>query len=233
MNEKFAQKFGDNIKLLNGFTDFNEGQIINGNRKMMFRKSYIYKDSETVFFEKRNSKIEILEVHDNSDKHKDTVLVIYLDPIGRLCFIIIKRHHPTLTMEEVIEKAESYPPQRLTFLCLFKSLYVFGVVRFRYDNFKSMQIAFGYDKSLTYNFKHIFPHKIRKRFGESTNKLSLLLHSGFVKVKKDDLLNKYIISSEINLPAYIKTITVDNLDFYYPLKFRSSDSYNKKQIKSV
>lgn len=172
--------------------------------------------------------IEILEIHDNSAQSKNTLLVIYLDPKNRLSFIVIKDHHPKLSKEQVIEKAESTPPQKLFIASIFSSFYIFGVIRFKYANMKEVNIALGYDKSLSYKFNYIFPRFIRKRLSEATNKLSLIIHLGYVRIKKRDLLDKYIETSEVNLPIYIKSTNKDNLHYYYPLKFNYRHKYNKE-----
>lgn len=225
----YAKRVGKNIVLNNGFTDFNEGTVTNGKRKLLFKKFYIYKDSKIYKLDKKtNENIEILETYDNSIRSEGTIVVIYLDPRNRLSYIIIKEYHPKLSKEEVIEKAESNPPQKLNIKSLLNNFYIYGVIRFRYANMKRVHVALGYDKSLSYEYKYIFPDNIRKRYSEVTNKLALLIHFGYVKIPKSELLEKYIESSEINLPAYIKSTNKDNLNYYYPLKFKFRDKFNKK-----
>lgn len=226
---QYAKKNGMNILLNEAYSDFNEGRVLNGKRKLLFKKFYIYKNGKICKVKKQNNEdIEILETYDNSAKVENTLVVIYIDPKNRLSFIIIKNDHPKLKREEVIEKAESNPPQKLKVRSIFKRFYIFGVIRFRYANMKKVNIAFGYDKSLNYEFKYLFSQKIRKRLSEVTNKLGLLAHFGYVKINHKDLLNKYVESSEINLPAYIKSTNKDNLNYYYPLKFDYRDKYNKE-----
>src|SRR5699024_11925760 len=50
----------------------------------------------------------------------------------------------------------------------------------------------------------------------------------YTKINKKELLNKYIETREINLPAYIKSVTPENLNYYYPLKFDYRNEYSKK-----
>lgn len=218
-----------NIRLKEGFTDFNNEKIINRKRRLLFKKYYVYKDDAVFEMEKKTNKdIEILEIHDNSVRKKNTLLVVYLDPKNRVSFIVIKKQHPKLSKEQIIEKAESTPPQKLFIGAILSNFYIFGVIRFKYTNMKEVSVAFGYDKSLSYPFKYIFPQFIRKKFSESTNKLSLVTHLGYVKIKKSDLLDKYVETSEVNLPTYIESTNKDHLNYYYPLKFDYRHKYDKE-----
>ena len=49
---------------------------------------------------------------------------------------------------------------------------------------QKVELAIGYDKSLSNNFTYFFPHKIRDFLAEKTNKLALLAHSGYFSVDK-------------------------------------------------
>lgn len=223
----FIHQKGDNLVLKDGYFDANDLKITNGKRRLLYKKFYIYDDNSIVNLNKNTEEnIEILEVYDNSKRAKDTILAIYIDPRNRLSFIITKRHFK-LRLEQVIEKAESNPAHRLRTFATFNHYYITGIIRFRYANMENVSLALGYDKSLSYQHKYIFSEKIRKRFSESTNKLLLLSQWGYTKVLKKDMLEKYIETSEINLPAYIKSTTKDKLNYYYPLRFDYRDKYNK------
>lgn len=225
----YASNKSGNIVLNEGFTDFNNEKVINRKRRLLFKKFYVFKNEEIFKLEKKTDKeIEILEIHDNPMNSKNTILVIYVDPNNRLSFIIIKKHHPKLSKEQVIEKAESNPPQKLKTISLFNYFYIFGVIRFKYANMENVDIALGYDKSLSYSYIYIFPKKWRKKLAGATNKFSLLFHLGYVKIEKDRLLDKYTDSSEVNLPVYIKTTNHDQLHYYYPLKFDYRHKYSKE-----
>ena len=63
--------------------------------------------------------------------------------------------NPKLSREEIIEKAESNPPQKLYVKAFLANFYIFGVMRFRYANMKKVYVALGYDKSLSYEYKII------------------------------------------------------------------------------
>ncbi|WP_147640595.1 hypothetical protein [Mammaliicoccus lentus] len=126
---------------------------------MLFKKFYILKDEKVCTLENYElEEITIIEEFDNSEKVPGTKVVIYLDPRNRLSFIIIKEH-PILSDEKVIEKAESTPAQKLRIYSLKNSIYIVGVLRFRYANMKQINIALGYDKSLSYEHKYFFPKK--------------------------------------------------------------------------
>ena len=224
----YVNKNGNNYILKHPYSDANGKKVINNNRRMLFKKFYILKDEKVCILENYElEEITIIEEFDNSEKVPGTKVVIYLDPRNRLSFIIIKEH-PILSDEKVIEKAESTPAQKLRIYSLKNSIYIVGVLRFRYANMKQINIALGYDKSLSYKHKYFFPKKIRKMLSETTNKLTLLSQLGYTKISKKELLNKYIETSEINLPAYIKSVTPENLNYYYPLKFDYRNEYSKK-----
>ncbi|MCD8884409.1 CDP-glycerol glycerophosphotransferase family protein [Mammaliicoccus sciuri] len=224
----FIHQKGDNLVLKDGYFDANDLKIANGKRRLIYKKFYIYDDNGIVYLDKSTDEnIEIIEIFDNSKRAKDTILVVYLDPRNRLSFIITKRHFK-LRLEEVIEKAESNPAHKLKTFSFLKNYYITGIIRFRYANMDNVSIALGYDKSLSYEHKYIFSEKIRKKFSESTNKLLLLSQWGYTKIIKKDMLEKYIETSEINLPVYIKSTTKDHLNYYYPLRFNYRDNYNKK-----
>lgn len=224
----FIVKRGDNLVLVEGYFDANDIKVTNGKRRLLYKKFYIYKDKQNVYLHKmKEEDIEIQEIHNNDARKKGTILVIYTDPKGRLSFIIVKRHK-RLSLEKVIEKAESVPANRTFTFSTIKNYYIWGVFRNRYNNLKKIDIALGYDKSLKYEFKYIFSSKLRKKYSESTNKILLLLHIGFTKIKKEELLSKYIETSEINLPAFIKTETSEGLNYFYPLRFNYRHNYNKK-----
>lgn len=225
----YASNKNGNIVLNGEFTDFNNGKVINRKKRMLFKKFYIYKADQKVIKNKsNNNRIEILEIHENDHRIKESILVVYLDPFNTLSFIIIKKDHPLLTIEERIEKAESNPPQRLKTITFGDNFYILGVIRFKFANMRKTNIAIGYDKTLNLNFNYIFPQKIRDKFSTVTNKLGLITHFGYVKIKKNELLDKYIKSSEINLPLYIKSTNKDNTDYYYPLKFNYRNTYDQK-----
>ncbi|WP_426366274.1 CDP-glycerol glycerophosphotransferase family protein [Mammaliicoccus lentus] len=223
----YVNKNGNNYTLKHPYSDANGKKVINNNRRMLFKKFYILKDEKVCILENYElEEITIIEEFDNSEKVPGTKVVIYLDPRNRLSFIIIKEH-PILSDEKVIEKAESTPAQKLRIYSLKNTIYIVGVLRFRYANMKQINIALGYDKSLSYEHKYFFPKKIRKMLSETTNKLTLLSQLGYTKISKKELLNKYIETSEINLPAYIKSVTPENLNYYYPLKFDYRNEYSK------
>src|SRR5699024_8765511 len=141
---------------------------------MIYKKFYIYNFEGIVRMEKQTEEtIEILEIYNNSNRVDGTILVVYIDPRGRLSFIITKRN-ARISLEQVIEKAESNPAHKLYTFSTFSHYYIMGIIRFRYTNMERVSIALGYDKSLNYEYQYIFPKRIREKFSESTNKLLLL-----------------------------------------------------------
>lgn len=223
----YVKKKGDNLILNNGFHDANFVKKVNGKKRLPQKKFFIFKDEKIVRINNpSNDHIHILETHDNSNRRKNSLLVIYLDLYNRLSFIIIKPNH-NYSLIEIIDKAESTPAQRLISFNFLNAQYILGVIRFRYANMENVNIALGYDKSLNYKFSYIFNEKLRIKNAEKTNNLSLLTHIGFTRIPKKDLLNKYIKSSEINLPVYIKSKNKNNLEYFYPLKFNYRHKYNK------
>ncbi len=224
----FINKRNDNLVFTDGYFDANDLKIANGKRRMIYKKFYIYNFDGIVRMEKQTEEtIEILEIYNNSNRVDGTILVVYIDPRGRLSFIITKRN-ARISLEQVIEKAESNPAHKLYTFSTFRHYYIMGIIRFRYTNMERVSIALGYDKSLNYEYQYIFPERIREKFSESTNKLLLLTQVGFAKLRKQDMLKKYIETSEINLPVYIKSLTNQKLNYYYPLRFDYRHSYNKK-----
>ncbi|MEJ7488507.1 CDP-glycerol glycerophosphotransferase family protein [Staphylococcus pettenkoferi] len=221
----YLERFKDNIKLKDGMHDFNFISVINKKKRLPFRKFYIYHNTEIDHYTNEDRKIKILEVTENP-KLEGTQIAVYIDPNGNLSFMIFKPHS-RLSNEEVLEKAESTPPHRVKTFKFGNSLYVFGVLRFRYANMQTVNLAVGYDKSLTYQFKYLFSKKIRKFFREFTNKFFLPFHIGYAKIPLQDLFTKYNNSSEINNPLYIKSVNNNNLNYYYQLKFRGFDKYNR------
>lgn len=223
----YVKKKGDNLILNNGFHDANFVKKVNGKKRLPQKKFFIFKDEKIVRINNpSNDHIHILETHDNSNRRKNSLLVIYLDLYNRLSFIIIKPNH-NYSLIEIIDKAESTPAQRLISFNFLNAQYILGVIRFRYANMENVNIALGYDKSLNYKFSYIFNEKLRIKNAEKTNNLSLLTHIGFTRIPKKDLLNKYIKSSEINLPVYIKSKNKNDLEYFYPLKFNYRHKYNK------
>ncbi|GEN86922.1 CDP-glycerol glycerophosphotransferase family protein [Oceanobacillus sojae] len=225
--ESIVKVKDNDLFLKDDYEDYNNRSLLNGKRRMPFKKFYIYKNNEIVIENnKQTGEIEILEKLPNK-KIPNTYMIIYLDPVGRLSFMIM-REHKILPDVKVLEKAESSPPHKILKFSFFRSLFIFGIIRFRYSNMLDVKIAIGYDKSLNYDFKYILPRFLRKIFSENTNKFSLLTQLGFCRVKLKDVLHKYEQSSEINNPIYIKSHTFDDLNYYYPLKFNGYDSYDKK-----
>lgn len=224
----YVKKTGDNLILNNGFHDANFVKKVNGKKRLPQKKFFIFKNEKIVRMDNPSKNhIHILETHDNSKRRKNSLLVIYLDLYNRLSFIIIKPN-PNYSLVEIIDKAESKPAQRLVSFKFLNNQYILGVIRFRYANMEKVDVALGYDKSLNYKFSYLFNNKIRTKNAEKTNNLSLLTHLGVTKISKKDLLNKYIETSEINLPVYIKSKNKNGLEYFYPLKFDYRHKYNKK-----
>lgn len=217
----------DNLFLKDDYEDYNNRSLLNSKRRMPFKKFYIYRHGEIVTANnKQTDEIEILEKFPNR-KIPNTYLVVYFDPIGRLSFMIMKEH-TTLPDVKVLEKAESSPPHKIFKFGFIRSLFIFGIIRFRYSNMSNVKVAIGYDKSLNYDFHYILPRFIRKFFSENTNKFAILTQLGFCRIRLKDILYKYEESSEINNPIYIKSQTFDDLHYYYPLKFNGYDVYDKE-----
>ncbi|MCG1652361.1 CDP-glycerol glycerophosphotransferase family protein [Staphylococcus epidermidis] len=216
---------GFQVVLSNGLHDFNYTKVINKKNRLEFKKFYIYKGEKIVLKENPDKKIKILE---NIQHPQDTGkrIVIYIDPNGRMSFMIVKEH-TVLTLEKVIEKAESKPPHKIVPVSFFNKIIFIGVIRFRYANMQKVNLAIGYDKSLTNKFTYFFPHKIRDLLAEKTNKIALLSHAGYFSINKKDILSKYENSGEINNPIYIKSVTEEGLNYYYQLKHDGYDRYNK------
>ncbi|GAB2570779.1 CDP-glycerol glycerophosphotransferase family protein [Gracilibacillus alcaliphilus] len=224
--ESIVNKRGKYLFLKDDLEDFNRISLINSNRRMPFKKFYVYRQGKIVVdANKQNDDIEILEKYPNPFLH-NTHVVIYWDPSGRLSFMIM-REHRILSDVKVLEKAESTPAHRMFTFGFSTSLYLIGALRFRYANMSEVKLAVGYDKSLAYDFKYFLPRAVRKLAAERTNKLILLTQLGFCRLKLSDVLQKYKDTSEINNPMYIKAKTFDGLYYYYPLKQNGYDSYDK------
>lgn len=214
-----------NVYLKKGLHDFNYTKVINKKNRLPYKKFYVYKNKEILKLPNSLKQVKILEVIDNPriDGNK---IAVYIDPHERVSFMIVKPHK-ILSLENVLEKAESTPPHRVFVFSFMKSIYILGVIRFRYSNMKKINISIGYEKTLNYDFSYLFPEKIRQIFSEFTSKIFLPIHLGFSKIPYQDLLLKYNKSSEINNPLYIKSITEDNLNYYYQLKMDGYDKYNR------
>ncbi|PTK52363.1 CDP-glycerol--glycerophosphate glycerophosphotransferase, partial [Staphylococcus haemolyticus] len=120
---------GFQVSLSNGFHDFNYTKVINKKKRLEFKKFYIYEDGKIVLKNNPEKNVKILEnIKHPEDEEKR--IVIYIDPNGRLSFMIVKEHK-VLTLENVIEKAESNPPHKVIPISYFKKLIFIGVIRFR------------------------------------------------------------------------------------------------------
>lgn len=222
----YLETINDSIYLKEGMHDFNYIKVINKKNRLPFKKYYVYNNGSILRISNPEETIKILEIV-NNPKIEGTKIVVYVDPHERLSFMIATPHK-VLSLENVLEKAESNPPHRIFIISFKKSIYVLGIIRFRYANMKEVNLSVGYDKSLNYKFNYLFSKTVRKKFSEFTNKLFLPFHFGFSKIPSHDLLTKYNKTSEINNPLYIKSVTEDDLNYYYQLKQKGFDRYNKK-----
>src|SRR5699024_6944979 len=202
-----------NVYLKENLHDFNYTKVINKKNRLPYKKFYIYKNKEILKLPNSLKQVKILEVIDNP-RIEGTKIAVYIVPHERVSFMIVKPHK-SLSLENVLEKAESRPPHRVFAFSFMTSIYLLGVVRFRYSSMKKLNISIGYDKTLNYDWSYLFTKKIRQIFGESTSKILLPIHLGFSKINYQDLLLKYNKSSEINNPIYIKRVTENNLNYYY------------------
>lgn len=222
----YLESINENIYLQGNLHDFNYIKVVNKKSRLPFKKYYIYDNGSILRTSNPEKTIKVLEII-NNPKIEGTNVVVYIDPHERVSFMIAKPHK-VLPLEKVLEKAESNPPHRIFVFSFKKSIYILGIIRFRYANMKEVNLSVGYDKSLNYKFNYLFSKNIRKKFSEYTNKLFLPFHFGFSKIPFKDLLLKYDNSSEINNPLYIKSVTENNLNYYYQLKQKGFDKYNKQ-----
>ena len=224
---EYIKKVDNNVILLGNYHTFNNHKVINSKKRLQYHKFYIYKNNNIHIVHDKDTfgEITVLQKLKNP-RDNDFYIVVYTDFLNRLCYILVKEH-PKLSLESIIEKSDSAPGQRFIMINGFKKIYIIGVLRFRYANMISTKLSIGYNKKLSSPFRYIFSRKLRKKYGEKTNFLSLLSHIGFASFSNSDIEKIYLDSSEINNPIYIKAKNEEKLNFYYPLKERGDHIYDK------
>lgn len=210
-----------------GYNDFNNNKLINTKKRKLHRKYFIYSDEQKVKNDNGSNDIALLEMI-RVPNSIDRLLLIYSDSKNRISFMIV-REDKKKTLIHTIKEAENKPAHRMNFVRVFDSLYLFGVIRHKQDNIKKVDVSLGYEKSLSYPFKYVFPKKLKEnKVINKINKLEVLSNLGYSRISLKELLNNYKKTSEINNPIFISSTTNDNITYDYPLKNNYRDKYDKK-----
>jgi CDP-glycerol glycerophosphotransferase (TagB/SpsB family) len=220
----YSEESNGSLVLKDGLLDFNGSVNLITKKRSSNKKYYVYDASGEIISETREvkDKVTIKEIV----YHRGRQVIFYLDKRMRLSFIVTKKHK-RLTEEQIIEKAELAPSQRVWSIPLFNSILFIGILRFRYINIKEYEIALGYDKKYKYPVRYLFSKKLREKNTFNTNKLMLLLHIFFCIVPTKELEKIYIETSSINLPMFLR-IHNNTATYYYPFKEKGNEKYNRK-----
>ena len=171
----------------------------------------------------------------NSEKKPMTILetivlngekiIFYLDNKCRVSFIKTKQKNlPVMT---ILDKIEKKPFFKNNVFILFQFFFLIGVMRFRNYNFLDISFVLGYEKSLHYPVHFLFSKKMREKYSLKTGKLTLLIHTYWVRIPLKDIYQLYLKSSDINNPVFI-SIKNEGINYIYPMKASSTNVYNKK-----
>jgi CDP-glycerol glycerophosphotransferase (TagB/SpsB family) len=210
-------------KLRDGFNDFSgKRSLLN---KKFNKKYFVYKENgkETV---KKNYEFKPLQLLETVMIGKRRV-IFYCDFNRTVSFVITSENHK-LSPEMVIDNIEKKPMLRTVSFLFFANLWFIGILRFKENRlFEEIGLSLGYNKSINYKINFLFPQKIRNRFSNRTNKLSLLLHSYWLRIPLKEIYQYYLKSSDINIPVFLKADS-EGYSYYYSFKEKTKDRYNKK-----
>jgi len=207
-----------------GFLDFN-GSVHLITRKRSSNKKYYVYDADGQVISEGNDASRGIIIKDIV-YHKGKQVIFYLDKRSRLSFIVTRKHK-SLTEEQIIEKAELAPSQRVWSIPLFRMVLFIGVLRFRYTNIQEYDVVLGYDKKYRYPIKYLFSKKMREKHTFNTKKWMLLIHTFFCIIPAKDLERIYVDTSSINLPVFLR-IHNETANYYYPFKKNGFDKYSRR-----
>ncbi|WP_176465809.1 CDP-glycerol glycerophosphotransferase family protein [Virgibacillus sp. 7505] len=220
----YSEVSNGSLVFKDGFLDFNGSVNLITRKRSSNKKYYVYDAAGQIITEEND------ESHNVTIKeivyHKGKQVIFYLDKRMRLSFIVTRKHK-SLTEEQIIEKAELAPSQRVWSIPLLNMILFIGVLRFRYINIQEYEIALGYDKKHRFPIKYLFSKTIREKNTFNTSKLKLLYHTFFCIIPAKDLERIYIETSSINLPMFLR-IHNDTANYYYPFKKSGFDKYSRK-----
>ncbi|HLR62771.1 MAG TPA: CDP-glycerol glycerophosphotransferase family protein [Lentibacillus sp.] len=211
------------LKIKSGYCDFSGKR--NLSKKKANKKHHIYRhDTQKIFRDVRFEPLELINVIQDGRMQ----IIVYADSNQKVSFIRSKRHK-NLSPQQIINKLEMTPMYRTTFLMLFSSVLILGVLRFRNYYFENISLSLGYRKTNNYKVHFLLPENIRKKFSSNTGKLSLLVHACWIRIPLKDIYHLYVNTSEINVPVYVRTLDQDE-SYYYNFKRSTSDGYNKNHF---
>src|SRR5699024_12842566 len=95
-------------------------------------------------------------------------IIVYADSNQKVSFIRSKRHKH-LSPQQIINKLEMTPMYRTTFLMLFSSVLILGVLRFRNYYFENISLYLGYRKTINYKLHFLLQENIRKKYTYNTS----------------------------------------------------------------
>ncbi|PAE09363.1 hypothetical protein CHI12_01180 [Terribacillus saccharophilus] len=220
----YSEVSNGSLVFKDGLLDFNGSAQLVTRKRSSNKKYYVYDAAGQIISEENDASqdVTIKEIV----YHKGKQVIFYLDKRMRLSFIVTRKHKK-LTEEQIIEKAELAPSQRVLSIPLFNMILFIGVLRFRYTNIQEYEIALGYDKKYRYPIKYLFSKGLREKNTFNTSKLKLLCHTFFCIIPTKDLERIYIETSSINLPMFLR-IHNDTANYYYPFKKNGFDKYSRK-----
>lgn len=221
---KFCVREGRSLKFKSGLSNFSGNSYLMNKNMKNNHKYFVYdKEREKVIHQSEESIMSIVDII----KEKNNVFVFYIDSRHRLAFIKTRKSTLKRNLNDFIGKVELTPFFRFFMLPFFQTFIFFGVIRFRSYTFNQLGLSVGYDKSLSFKMKFLFPERIRSKFSMNTNKLSLLVHFCWCKVHFSDVLDHYHKTSDINNPIFIR-MQNQGSNYYYNLKSKNKDEYNKR-----
>lgn len=222
--DKYILKKDNKYFFKEEYTNFNNTKVLVSKKTKINQKYYVYdrESQKPVKIEPdtfpKLKKIETVELANNK-------VIFYTDIKGNLSFT---RTSKNVESEQFfIEQLENSPTFRFKIISFWKKIYLFGVVRLKQYEYDSIDASFGYDKKLKSPFKFLFSKKIRDRFKNRENKLSLITHICMVKIPLKELVLYYEQTSNINVPFFI-SIKEKKETYSYSLKEQSKDKYDKE-----
>lgn len=220
----YSEVSNGSLVFKDGFLDFNGSVNLITRKRSSNKKYYVYDAAGQIISEENDDhhNVTIKEIV----YHKGKQVIFYLDKRMRLSFIVTRKHKK-LTEEQIIEKAELAPSQRVLSIPLFNMILFIGVLRFRYTNIQEYEITLGYDKKYRYPVKYLFSKGLREKNTFNTSKLKLLCHTFFCIIPTKELERIYIETSSINLPMFLR-IHNETANYYYPFKKNGFDKYSCK-----
>lgn len=208
--------------LKTGYTDFNGSRQILSKKRKYNMKYHIYDKhtSKKIILDEVDAMtvLDIIELNDEK-------IIFYTDSHKKISFIRTKQKN--LSIENIIDKVEKTPMFKNTVFPFLFYFVLFGVMRFRNYTFHESQLSLGYDKSINYKIRFLFPLFIREKFSMKTDKPLLLFHLYWCFIPMKDIYHHYLKTSDINTPIFIRIIN-DGINYFYNMKKDSKDKYNKK-----